>query len=189
MRAQLRKVQSQDAFHDQQRLRRDMFAAVYTQVSRKVVDRSLNGLARSIVLNLAFQEPYVNGIRRVVVLLGSLLQRKMVHLNRVDFHRDNVSIETCGHTLGPCRFAAARRASETDDKDFFLHLPYPWRWRRRRAPDLCAQAHYASTPLAVSPSVSHGAKAKTEQSGSQRVIAGLARSATSRRTVTRRDTY
>src|ERR1700722_5892301 len=81
-------MQSQYAFHDQHWFGRNVVPAIYAQVPRKVVDGSLDGLACGIIPNLLLQQLDVDGIRRVVVLLGSFLQRKMVHLNGVDFHRE-----------------------------------------------------------------------------------------------------
>src|ERR1700721_302731 len=110
-------MQSQYAFHDQHWFGRNVVPAIYAQVPRKVVDGSLDGLACGIIPNLLLQQLDVDGIRRVVVLLGSFLQRKMVHLNGEDFHRDNMSIEMGSHALGHRRFAAAGRTSESNDAD------------------------------------------------------------------------
>src|ERR1700679_2824792 len=50
----------------------------------------------------------------------------MVHLEGVDLHRDNVPMETRGHTLGYCRFTAAGGFGQSNDEDaFFKHGDAP----------------------------------------------------------------
>jgi hypothetical protein len=93
----------------------------HAQVLGKVVDGCLDGMACGIVVDMALQQLHVDCIRRVIVLLRSFLQRKLIHLNGVDFHRDNVSVETTGHALGYCRLPAAGRTTESNDEDSFVY--------------------------------------------------------------------
>src|SRR5580698_1894630 len=103
-------MQGKNAFNDQQRLGWNVCSAVaHAHVLRKVVDGSLDGLARGIVPDMALQQRQVQSVGRVVVLLLSFLQWKMVHLTGVDLHRDNVSIETRGYAFGYRGLAAAGR--------------------------------------------------------------------------------
>jgi hypothetical protein len=54
--AELRKMQSQNAFHDQERLGSNVFVPiVHAQVLGEVVDGSLNGMACGIVVNMLLQ--------------------------------------------------------------------------------------------------------------------------------------
>src|ERR1039457_2050070 len=56
----------------------------------------------------------------VVVLLRSLLQSKIVHYNGVVFHRDNVPVETRGHTLGHRGLTTAGGSGQSNDEDILL---------------------------------------------------------------------
>src|SRR5271155_2778326 len=110
-------MQRQNALNNQQRPGRNVFApSANPQVLGKVIDRSLNGMPRPVLSDVTFQQLHVNRIRRVVVLLRSLLQRKMVHLDGIDLHGDNVPVQTRSHPLGDRRLTAARRPAQSDDE-------------------------------------------------------------------------
>ena len=98
-----------------------MFAPVaHAQVLRKIVYWSIDGFACGIVADVSFQQLHIDGIRRVVVLLSALLKREMVHLNGINFHGNDVSIETGRHALRHCRLAAAGRSRHANNENI------PW---------------------------------------------------------------
>jgi hypothetical protein len=46
----------------------------------------------------------------------------MVHLQGIDFHRDNVPLETRGHTLRHRGLTAAGRSGQSNDEDILLSI-------------------------------------------------------------------
>lgn len=87
VRAELREMQREDAFDDEQGTWRDVFAAILdTEVLGKIVDGGVDGVAGGVFADVGFEELYVDGFRGVVVQLGALLEREMAHLRGVGFH-------------------------------------------------------------------------------------------------------
>src|ERR1700722_5152179 len=114
-------MQGQDAFHDQQRFGWDVFAPItHPQVLAKVVDRSLNGFARCVIADVPLEQMHLDGMRRIIIQFRSFFQRKMVHLNGVDLHRDSAPVETRSHASVYPRPAAAGRSTQSDDKALVL---------------------------------------------------------------------